>query len=126
MTGQEIVALFEQERAAAANKLIEQAKKDHAEKPEIRVPKPGEIKFKLGNKKPRRPTPSRIYDAEQKLFEAMNAFPAFEPERIIRAVSRFLLLEPVVIARLWPTVRARFEAKRAARKSHSRRCAQSL
>jgi len=118
MTGAEIVALFEQERATAANKLVEQAKKDHAEKPEIRVPKASEIRFKLGNKKPRRPTPARIYDAQQKLLEAITAFPDFEPERIVRAVSRHLLLEPVVIARLWSAARQRYETRREREQAH--------
>jgi hypothetical protein len=112
MTGAEIVALFQKERDAAANKLIETAKADHKEKPEIRVPKIGQIKFRLGKKKPRRPTPSRVYEAQQKLLEAMVAFPDLEPDLIVRAVSRHLLLEPIVIARLWSHVRQRYEHKR--------------
>lgn len=118
MTGAEIIALFQAERDTAATKLIEQAKKDHAEKSEIRVPKISEITFRLGDKKPRRPTPARIYAAENALFEVMTAFPDFQPERIIRAVSRHLLLEPIVIARLWTSVRARFDAKRANESLH--------
>lgn len=121
MTGTEIVALFEQERATIAQAEVDRVKKQIEELKRdgkadmaaaIRVPTVEEIRFKLGKRKARKPTHSRIYEAQNALLDVMRAFPEMKPELIVRAVSSHVKMEPIVIARLWGSARERFEQSR--------------